>query len=44
MTDAPFIVTGWIGTAAIVAAYAASVLRRTRRAHALAPARRGRAR
>jgi hypothetical protein len=44
MTDAPFIVIGWIGTAAIVAAYAVSVLRRIHRAHALAPARERRAR
>lgn len=34
MTDAPFIATGWIGTAVAVAAYAVAVLRRTRRVRA----------
>ena len=31
MSDAPFIATGWIGTAVAVAAYAVSVQRRLRR-------------
>ena len=41
MTDTPFIVTGWVGTAATVAAYAIAVLRRTRRAQAAARVRQG---
>jgi hypothetical protein len=32
MTDAGFVVTGWVLTAAVLAAYWASIVRRTRRA------------
>ena len=34
MTDASFVVVGWLGTAGAVAAYALSVRLRTRRARA----------
>lgn len=44
MTDASFIVTGWVGTALAVAAYAISVRRRTRRTRSATTPSRGRAR
>jgi hypothetical protein len=37
MTDAGFVVTGWVLTAAVLAAYWASIARRTRRARRSLP-------
>ena len=37
MTDAGFVVTGWALTAAVLAAYWASIVRRTRRARRSVP-------
>jgi hypothetical protein len=37
MTDAGFVVTGWVLTAAVLAAYWASITRRTRRARRSLP-------
>jgi hypothetical protein len=37
MTDAGFVITGWVLTAAVLAAYWASIARRTRRARRSVP-------
>lgn len=37
MTDAGYVVTGWVLTAAVLAAYWASIARRTRRARRSLP-------